>query len=117
MVSTGVFKEEKNVHAFQPGEKIFSEGDSGDYMYAVLEGEVEIRKGDRILETIPAGGVFGEMGLIEKLPRTADAVAVNAVRVAEIGAMRFYILVQHYPFFALEMLQLLSHRLRKNITS
>lgn len=117
MVTFDVFKNEPNVRTFSNGEKIFSEGDPGDYMFAVIEGVVEIRKAGRTLETVPAGGVFGEMSLIEKQPRSADAYAAADTRLAAIDTMRFYVLVQHSPYFALQMLQLLSHRLRNNMTA
>jgi CRP/FNR family transcriptional regulator, cyclic AMP receptor protein len=117
MVTFDVFKNEPNVRTFSNGEKIFSEGEPGDFMFAILEGEVEIRKGGRVLDIIQAGGVFGEMSLIEKQPRSADAYAVADTRLAAIDTMRFYILVQHSPYFALQMLQLLSHRLRNNMTA
>lgn len=112
-----VFMNEPDVRSFARGEKIFSDGDTGDFMYAVLEGEVEIRKSGRTIETIPVGGVFGELSLIDKLPRSADAYAAVDARLAVINPMRFLVLVQHSPYFALGMLQLLSERLRRNIAA
>jgi len=62
---------------------------------------------------VEPGGMFGEMALIEHLPRSATAIAVSASRLSPIDQRRFLFLVQHHPFFALEVMQVLAHRLRQ----
>ncbi len=62
------------------GEVIFQEGDLGDRMYVVLEGQVRISKqipgiGEEALAILERGDYFGEMALIDSLPRSADARA------------------------------------------
>jgi CRP-like cAMP-binding protein len=62
------------------GDTIFSEGDAGDAMYVVLDGRVVISKfltgaGIEALAVLGRGEIFGEMALIDRLPRSADAVA------------------------------------------
>ncbi len=110
-------RREPDARAFRAGDIIFREGDAGDQMFAVLDGEVEIRKGERVLETIGSGGVFGEMALIEKKPHSAAAVARSDCRVAAVNQSRFMLLVQQTPFFALQMMQVLSERLRRNTSA
>lgn len=110
-------RKEPEVRSCRAGEVIFSEGDAGEQMYAVLEGEIEIRKGGRVLETVGAGGVFGEMALIDREPRSAAAVAKSDCRLAAVNQSRFMLLVQQTPFFALQMMQVLSERLRRNTAS
>ena len=112
-----LFNNEPTTASFAAGEVIFSEGDSGDTMYALLDGEVEIVRGGRVLETIPQGGVFGEMALLERQPRSASAVAKTAARLAAISDKRFTSLVSQNPPFALTMMRLLSDRLRRNQAS
>ncbi|HLA29083.1 MAG TPA: cyclic nucleotide-binding domain-containing protein [Syntrophales bacterium] len=64
---------------YQDGQIIFKEGDNGDWIYVVDEGEVDISKnvgGQQIvIETLKEGDVFGEMAYIEKQPRSATATA------------------------------------------
>lgn len=110
-------KNEPEVRSYRAGELIFAEGDAGEHMYAVLDGDVEIRKSARVLETVGAGGVFGEMALIDQKPRSAAAVAKSDCRVATVDQNRFMLLVQQTPFFALQMMQVLSDRLRRNTAS
>jgi CRP-like cAMP-binding protein len=65
---------------FRPGAQIFREGDLGDAMYVVLEGRVRISKqipgvGEEALGILERGDYFGEMALIDRQPRSADARA------------------------------------------
>ena len=112
-----VFNNEPDVRPFKAGQVIFEEGQSGDLMFAVIEGEVEINRQNRVLETIPAGGVFGEMALVDHKPRAAAAVMRTDGRVAAITARRFQVLVSQNPYFALQMLQLMAERVRHNLES
>jgi CRP/FNR family cyclic AMP-dependent transcriptional regulator len=113
MPSIEIFKNEPDVRAFAAGSAIFKEGETGDLMFAVLEGEVELRKGPRVLRSVATGEIFGEMAIIDNQPRTADAIALTDCSVAAVNQKRFLTLVSNTPFFAIQMLQLLSERLRE----
>jgi CRP/FNR family cyclic AMP-dependent transcriptional regulator len=110
--SIDFFRNEPSV-PFVHGSRIFDEGDRGDTMYAVLEGEVELRTGDRLLEIVGPGGVFGELALIDTKPRSASAISKTDGRLVELDRQRFLFLVQNTPFFALEVMQVLGERLRR----
>jgi CRP-like cAMP-binding protein len=65
---------------YEPGEIIFREGDEGDAMFVVVSGRVRISRtipgvGEEALTILPRGAFFGEMALIDRLPRSADARA------------------------------------------
>jgi len=81
-------------------------------MYVLLEGEIEISLADYILETAGHGVLIGEMALIDDSPRTANAVAKAACRLAEIDRRRFHFLVQQHPHFATHVMKTLADRLR-----
>ena len=113
-----LFKNESNVRTFSAGQFIFAEGDPDDeQMYAVLDGEVDIVRHQRVLETILPGGVFGEMALLDNQPRSASAIAKTDCRVAAIMEQRFTLVVSQNPPFALEMMRLLAERVRRNMAS
>lgn len=65
---------------YRPGEIIFSQGDAGDAAYLVHSGQVEISVGTKnaevVINVVPAGGLFGEMALIDHSPRMATARAM-----------------------------------------
>lgn len=74
-----LFRNEKDATKFSAGQPIFSEGQTGDVMYVVLDGEVDIVVADQILETVHFGGIFGEMVLtgagFEVRPRGRERTA------------------------------------------
>ena len=108
----GLFKGTEDARHFQAGAHICEEGESGDEMYVVLEGEVEIRVGSHLLATVGPGEMFCEMALIDTAARSASAVAKTDCRLAPVDEQRFLFLVQHAPYFALNVMQVLADRLR-----
>ena len=76
--------------AFERGAVIVREGDIADAMYVLVEGEVEVRahRGaglpDRLICTLTSPAYFGEIGVIERIPRTATVTAVSACQCARI---------------------------------
>ncbi len=113
-----IFRNEPETRAFAPGETLFSEGDPApSHMHAILEGEVEILRGGRVVGRASAGEIVGEMALIDHVPRSATVRALAACRTALVSERRFLFLVQQHPAFALAMLRMLTHRLRGNLES
>ena len=95
------------------GQTIFKEGDKGDVMFIITEGEVEIREGSVLLENAGPGCIFGEMALIDDEPRSATVVAKSDCRVVAVDHRRFEFMVQETPFFALAVMKVLADRLRR----
>lgn len=98
--------------SFSSGQNIFTEGDTGDTMYMVLEGSIDLLVHDRIVEKLGPGGVLGEMALLEPAPRSATAVARTDCKVVPVNQQRFNLLVQHTPDFALQIMRVMADRLR-----
>lgn len=107
-----IFEDSTEPVSFPAGSIIFSEGDQGDSMYVVKEGEVEIQVRSVVVETVGPNGFFGEMALIEKDPRTATAVARVDCRLIPINQKRFEFMIHEVPFFAISVMKDLSRRLR-----
>jgi len=104
--------------AFDVGQEIFREGDPGDGLYVVSEGSVEISgilSGDQrqVFSQISPGGVFGEMSVIEQLPRSACATARSPTRVLFVSRAEMLSAIERSPLLASALLQLVSHRLRE----
>jgi CRP-like cAMP-binding protein len=108
-----IFRRERDVKSFTTGQSIFSEGEVGDVMYAVVEGTVDIVWRGQLLESINEGGIFGELALLDDRPRSASAIARNDCKVAVIDLKRFEVLVRQTPFFAVEVMRVMAERLRR----
>jgi CRP-like cAMP-binding protein len=98
---------------FPAGETIFRAGDTGSTMYIVVDGEVDVAYDESRSVRLGAGESFGEMSLIDKRPRSATVTAVTDVVLSPISQGAFLVLVQDTPYFALEVMQSLSDRLRR----
>ena len=98
---------------FAAGEAIFALGDAGTTMYIVVEGEVEVAYDEHRSVRLGAGESFGEMSLIDRRPRSATVTALTDVVLAPISQGTFLVLVHDTPYFALEVMQSLSDRLRR----
>jgi CRP-like cAMP-binding protein len=99
---------------FASGEVIFAEGSEGDFMYVVRSGDVEIERDGKVIETLSAGGIFGEMALIDGSPRSATARAKTDAELAPINEKSFLFLVHETPFFAIAVMRTLAERLRRS---
>lgn len=113
MTSVDIFKNEKNFVVFSAGQTIFEEGQSGDTMFAVKQGEVDIIYREKVLETVHEGGILGEMALVDHHPRSASAVARTDCQLVPINEERFKTLIHTTPFFALQVLRITVDRLRR----
>jgi CRP-like cAMP-binding protein len=107
-----LFRQDRDAVQVAPGEILFKEGDKRELMYVLLEGEVEIRLGNYVVETAVPGALIGEMALIDDSPRAASAVAKTTCRLAPVDRRRFHFLVQQHPQFATHVMKELADRLR-----
>jgi CRP/FNR family transcriptional regulator, cyclic AMP receptor protein len=114
-ISIEMFKDAKRTKEFQAGEIIFEAGMPGDFMYVVLEGEVEIFADDKVFNKVPVGEIFGEMALIDNSPRSASARVAVPTKLALVNRFDFTFYVQHSPFFALDIMEIMANRLRSNM--
>lgn len=113
MVTIDLFRNDDDTRSFAAGESIFREGEPGDFMYVVVEGEVDLFVHDKLVEHLGPGGVLGEMALIDHTPRSASALAVTACKLVAINEHRFKFLVQQTPHFSLQLMRVIADRLRR----
>jgi CRP-like cAMP-binding protein len=98
---------------FSDGDVIIREGPGGAGFYLMLDGSVEVRKGDLVLATFGPGDYFGEMALLlEDTPRTADVVATSATRCLVITPWDLKALITAHPGIGVKMMGELAKRLR-----
>lgn len=98
---------------YRAGEVVFSDRDAAEQMFLVKSGSVSLHKGDRTLEVVGVGGMFGEMALIDRELRSASAIADTDCELVVIDRRRFWFLVQETPYFAQLVMRVMVDRLRK----
>jgi CRP/FNR family cyclic AMP-dependent transcriptional regulator len=107
-----MFRHSQSSENFHPGDTVFMEGETGDTMYVVLEGHVEIRVGEKVLEIAGPGTVIGEMALINLSTRSATAIAQDDCKLVPVDEKQFLSLVLRRPRFALNVMEIMANRLR-----
>jgi CRP-like cAMP-binding protein len=113
MAAVNIFKNETDVVSFAAGAVICQEGEPGDKMYVVQEGEVDILVNGKVMETAGPGGVIGEMALVDASQRSATAVAKTDCTLVPIDETKFKIVVHNTPFFAIQVMRVMADRLRR----
>ena len=99
---------------YRPGSTIVREGDTSMSLYVVLSGRVRVeRESGRVqVAELGPGGAFGEMGLIEDMPRSATVVAVEPTECALLAKWDFQNELREDPDIALALLPVLTERIR-----
>ena len=97
---------------FKAGDVIFRQGDPAQELFIVQSGAVEIRLGNRVLETLPKYSIFGEMALIDNAPRSATAIAASDAKLVPVSEKQFLFLISNTPHFALNVMRVMARRLR-----
>jgi CRP/FNR family transcriptional regulator, cyclic AMP receptor protein len=98
--------------SYKAGDVIFREGEPAQELYIVKSGKVEVRLGNRVLDTLPELSIFGEMALVDHSPRSATVVAATDSTIVPVGEKQFLFLVSRTPHFALNVMRVLAQRLR-----
>ncbi|MGB5425244.1 MAG: cyclic nucleotide-binding domain-containing protein [Gammaproteobacteria bacterium] len=99
------------------GERIFEIGDQGDHLYIIVSGKVGISLESKpssksYIATLSSGDCFGEMNLLDDLPRSATAEVIEDTTLLSLEKTRLRGLIQSYPDMSVGMLRSLSLRLR-----
>ena len=102
---------------FDNGQVLFHEGDDGDDMYIIQSGRVAIKKkvkdSDTTLAVLEKGDFFGEMAILERMPRSATAEVVEPASAVALLATDVQRLVRRSPDLALNLLASLAERVSR----
>jgi CRP-like cAMP-binding protein len=93
------------------GAVLTKEGQAGYEFIVVLEGEIEVRKGDRVVASRGPGSYVGEIALLDNRPRTATVVAKTPVVIEVIGRREFRTLLADAPELSEEIMSTMAQRL------
>ena len=105
---------------FVKEEIIFQQGERSKYAYIIESGKVGIYKENKygkksLIGILKKSDLFGEMGLIDKYPRSATAIAIEKSRLTLVDESRFSFLCEHNPKFIVTLIKTLSSRLRDTL--
>jgi CRP-like cAMP-binding protein len=102
---------------FADGEMIFHEGEVGNCMYVIQEGQVEVFVGsgdDEIsLNILAPGAFFGEMAVFDRNVRSASVRALGPVRILMVDKKNLMRRVHEDPALAFRLVETMSHRIRR----
>jgi len=108
--------EHEFIEDYEDGACIFEEGDTGRDLYIIQSGAVQIKKntpkGQINMAVFKKGDFFGDMALLQSLPRYASAFAVGETKLLILKPAGFLMKIRRDPTFAFEMLQQLSFRVK-----
>jgi CRP-like cAMP-binding protein len=93
------------------GKVMAKEGDRGREFFVLIEGEADVTKGDRSINTMNEGDFFGEIALVTKMPRTASVTATTDVRVLVITERDFGALLKRSPEVGRGVAEALAERI------
>ena len=104
--------------SYGPGQVIIQEGRTGNGVYAITSGQVEVVKGlnsekPQRLAVLGKGEVFGEMALLDEWPRSASVRTLEDTTCVGIDRWLFLAQLRKEPEVAIAMLQVLVRRLRE----
>ena len=105
-----------------PGTTIFREGDRGEYMCVLIEGQLEMHKEDssgakKVVATMTPGKTMGEMAMVDGEPRSATAIVSREAVLVVLTRENFTLLSHEKPALAMKIMfiiaRMLSQRLRQ----
>jgi CRP-like cAMP-binding protein len=107
-----VFKDSDDLVEFPAGAVIIEEGQEGNLMYVVMDGNVTITLKRKVLATAGPGEIVGEMALINSDMRSATVTAQTHCVLALIDQSSFDALLRHVPEFTVHVMNVLADRLQ-----
>ncbi len=102
---------------YHDGEIVVRQGDVGDCMFVVQEGTVEVvlnRDGSEVfLRTLGKGEFIGEMGLFDRVPRSATVRAKGEARLLSVDRKTFLRRIHEDPSLAFRVVEIMTRRIRE----
>lgn len=111
-VARACFESLGKVEIVSQAGQFFTENQNSDKMYLLIEGEVGLIRGKKVLDVVKAGEIFGEMAAISRMPRSATAAAKTACRALSLDTRQFQDAIQKTPEFVLMLMNILINRVR-----
>ncbi len=95
------------------GQPIFQKGDTGNSLFIVVEGAVQVHDGEKTIARLGPGEVFGELAALDPEPRMASVTVVEPSLLLRMGHAELDELMAEHPEVAFGVIRVLCRRLRK----
>ena len=112
MLFFDMFRHDPEFVSIKRGEALFREGDAGDAMYVLIEGEADVTIAGMTFEKCTPGSFVGELAVIDGSPRFATVNALTDCKFVVIDRERFHFLVDEAPRFAIDVMRVMAQRLK-----
>jgi CRP/FNR family cyclic AMP-dependent transcriptional regulator len=102
---------------YKKGHVIITEGERGDVIYLIEKGQVKVTRQsldgrEKILDILSDGAFFGELSVLDEMPRSATVEAMGSVSILTLHKDDFLRLLEEIPRIAIKIVKVLSRRLR-----
>lgn len=100
---------------FETGEVIAKQGSQNDGLFLLVEGELEVHRGDRLFRVLGPGDYVGDMSLLDGAPHMVDVVATTSGVGLFLAGYQFQVVLKNYPDVAVEIIRVLVARIRETV--
>ena len=115
MPEINLFRHAENQRTYAAGDVVCEPGEPSTEMFAVISGRIDVFHEGELLDTVTAGGIFGEAALLAGPDRPVEARATEPSVVAIVDEAEFLRLVKMNPFFSLEVMRIMADRLLRMV--
>jgi CRP/FNR family cyclic AMP-dependent transcriptional regulator len=99
--------------AFREGEQIVEQGNLGETLFVLLEGQAKVVRDGRVRARLVPGDFFGEISVLDGGPRTASVVAETPVSALRVFRRTLLEMIGSEPHLALDLLEGIARRIRE----
>lgn len=111
----GALAEHTTEKSFERGDVIAQKGSPNDGLLLLVEGEMEVRRGERLFKVLGPGDYVGDMSLLDGAPHMVDVVATASGSGLFLAGYQFQVVMKNYPEVALEIIKVLVARIRETV--
>lgn len=111
----GALADHTTERRFESGDSIARQGSPNDGLLLVVEGEMEVRRGDRLFRVLGPGDYVGDMSLLDGAPHMVDVVATTPGVGLFLAGYQFQVVVKNHPEVAREIIKVLVARIRETV--
>lgn len=119
-LKTGGSKGVSQIH-YEPGDEVFHQGDLGDALYIIIDGQVEVvahdDTGDRVICQLSGGEFFGELALLQHRPRSASVRCTQPTTLLALPKADFQALAMSLPQLRKDFDRIAATRIELPVTA